>query len=362
MKINLFNRMTNSKPGKLTGILLILFIYFLFVGFHAVRPRLVWQYFLPGTAASFRSLALAGPGVVWAGGTGNTWLRTVNGGKSWSSGQVPAAISTIDFRGVAATGRDTAWLMSAGESAKGLALIYKTTSGGKNWNLQYADNTPGLFLDGIKFWDSQHGIVFGDPASGHFLILRTDDGGETWKRLPAVDAPRQTRAEGAFAASNTSLCLSSGGQAWIGTGGSGGGHVFHSADFGRHWEKASTSLRADTSAGIFGLCFINPKLGVAVGGDYLKIHDRAVNAALTTDGGRSWQNASGFPDGLEEAAVYLPAARLLVAAGPSGTSSSADSGRHWLRIDTATFHSLAVSGNECWAIGARGKIARLSVR
>ena len=65
-------------------------------------------------------------------------------------------------------------------------------------------------------------------------------------------------------------------EAWFGTGGLGGGRVFHSEDGGQTWSVAKTPIRHDSaSAGIFSLAFSDALHGVAVGGDYMKPDESA---------------------------------------------------------------------------------------
>lgn len=321
-----------------------------------------WQVYQLPVNSSFRSVYMPGQNVIWAGGTHNTWVRSVNNGKVFQTGQVPADGAELDFRGVMALDGDIAWLMSAGESAKGQTRIYKTVNGGKDWVLEYQPVQPGIFLDGIRFWDASNGIAFGDPVLGHFFILLTHDGGRHWVPLALSSGPAANPGEGAFAASGSSLVTRPGGYAWIGTGGTNGGRVFNTRNYGKSWTTASTSLQSDTSSGIFGLLFLNENLGFAVGGDYRKIHQVQVNAANTGDGGKTWQNSRQNPDGLEEGIAWIQARNQLIAVGPSGTVISADSGRHWSRTDTVAFHTIGFSQNSCWAAGQGGKIAELVFR
>ncbi len=58
-------------------------------------------------------------------------------------------------------------------------LIYRTTDGGRTWQLQLDTLNPlGYGLDQIAFVDSLHGIACGQTPK----LLRTSDGGITWKR------------------------------------------------------------------------------------------------------------------------------------------------------------------------------------
>ena len=316
-----------------------------------------WQPQPIQTDASFRAVSVAGPDVVWIGGTKGTFVRTDNGGQSWQSGAVPDA-QTCDFRDVHAIDAQTAYLMSAGPAEKGQARIYKTTNGGQTWALLYQTQQPGVFFDGMDFWDKQHGIVFSDPVNGKWFILTTSDGGETWQPVPLGGLPLMQPNEGAFAASGTSLVVQGKRNVWIASGGAMTGRVFRSTDRGQTWGVSNTPLPGAEATGLFGMKFFSEKVGVVVGGNYKQEQQTGPNAAITRDGGQTWQLlAPTDPPGLKEAIALLPGDRLLVV-GPSGTSLSADQGQTWQRLDTDGFHSVACAKGTCYAVGAKGKVSK----
>jgi photosystem II stability/assembly factor-like uncharacterized protein len=164
------------------------------------------------TTESLRGVSAVSTQVAWASGTHGTYLRTTDGGHTWIPSQVPEA-TTLDFRGIVAFSPDEAFLMSAGSGDQ--SRIYHTTDAGLHWKLQFTATNPKSFFDSIAFWDHTHGIVLGDPIlddsgrdSGQlkFELLITDDG-QTWTHIPPSQLPPALEAEGAFAASNTSLAI-----------------------------------------------------------------------------------------------------------------------------------------------------------
>ncbi len=315
-----------------------------------------WQPQTVDTDASFRAVSVAGPDIAWIGGTKGTFLRTADGGKTWQTGTVPDA-QTCDFRDVQAIDAQTAYLMSAGPAEKGQARLYKTTDGGQTWTLLYQTQQTGIFFDGIDFWDDQHGIVFSDPVDKKWFILTTDDGGKTWQPVPPASLPLMEPNEAAFAASGTSLVVQGKRNVWIASGGGVFGRVYRSKDRGRSWTVSNTPLPAGEATGLFGMRFFSDKIGVVVGGNYKQEQQPGQNAAITRDGGQTWQlMARTDPPGLKEAIALLPGDRLLTV-GPSGTSLSADQGQTWQRLDTDGFHSLACAKGTCYAVGAKGKVA-----
>jgi photosystem II stability/assembly factor-like uncharacterized protein len=96
----------------------------------------------------------------------------VDGGNTWKW-IVVSGFEKVDFRDIEAFDKNTAVIM--GVSAP--AYVLRTTDGGDNWSLVYQNNTKGIFLDAMEFWNEQSGIVLGDPINNHFFIGRTFDGG-----------------------------------------------------------------------------------------------------------------------------------------------------------------------------------------
>ncbi len=315
-------------------------------------PR--WMAQASGTTQSLRAVSAVSAAVVWASGTGGTYLRTMDGGKTWHTAVAPGA-GDLDFRGAQALDARTAWLMSSGPGAK--SRIYKTADGGAHWSLLFTNPDHEGFLDGMAFRDAQRGMVLGDPVGGRFVILTTEDGGGTWRRQRT---PPALAGEGAFAASNSSLAVR-GGEAWFGTGGPRGARVFHSRDGGRSWVAAGTPLRHDgAAAGIFSLAFSTALEGVAVGGDYSKPGEAGGNCATTTDGGITWAPCAGAPQGYRSAVAY-PGGKLWIAVGTSGSDISRDAGRTWERFDTGAYNAIgAAADGAVWAVGPGGRVARLA--
>jgi photosystem II stability/assembly factor-like uncharacterized protein len=294
--------------------------------------------------------------VVWASGSGGTWLRTTDGGATWRAATVPGA-EALDFRGVQALDETTAWLLSSGSGDK--SRIYKTTDAGGHWTLQYTNPDAKGFFDAIAFWNPVHGVVVGDPVDGHFVILTTSDGGTTWKRQAA---PPALANEGAFAASNTCLRVNGKRAAWFGTGGPGAARVFRSQDGGRSWSVAPTAIRNDgASAGIFSIAFSDGRHGIAVGGDYAKPAEAVSDMAITADGGATWTTSTGRgPNGFRSAVLYLAGHRAWIATGTTGSDVSVDNGKNWKQFDSEAYNALSTASRDAvWAVGPKGRIARL---
>jgi photosystem II stability/assembly factor-like uncharacterized protein len=307
------------------------------------------------TTASLRGLSAVDEKTVWASGSGGTYVRTTDGGATWTAGKVTGA-ETLDFRGVRAIDARTAYLMSIGPGEK--SRIYKTTDAGERWTLQFTHPDPKGFLDSIAFWGAGLGIVVGDAIDGSADIRTTEDGGAHWQRQKT---PTAIANEGSFAASNTCVFVAPGGKAWFITGGTGAARVFRSEDYGRTWTVAATPMRNDSaSAGIFSIAFSTATRGILVGGDYSKDKEDTGNIAVSNDAGRTWTAPSARPKGFRSAIAWVPERKVWIAAGTSGSDVSADDGATWTQFDEGSYNAVSVApGGAVWAAGGRGRIARL---
>jgi photosystem II stability/assembly factor-like uncharacterized protein len=292
--------------------------------FAAAQPRPQVQ--ISNTQESLRGVSAVSRQVAWASGTHGTYLRTVDGGRTWTPAQVPDA-DNLDFRGVVAFSADEAFLMSAGPGDQ--SRIYQTADGGGHWQLQFTNTNPKGFFDSIAFWDAKHGVVVGDPIpddSGKlkFEVLLTDDG-QTWHVVDPAKMPPANEGEGAFAASNTCIGIirnegkgasapregteDSGASApdsniWFASGGK-TALVFHSPDRGQTWEVFDTPiLHGKDSAGIVSIAFRDALHGVIAGGDYKLPNNDGPNLAFTGDGGKTWTLADLHPLAYFSAVAY----------------------------------------------------------
>jgi photosystem II stability/assembly factor-like uncharacterized protein len=320
-----------------------------------------WKKQASNTEASFRSVCAVTNKIVWIGGSKGTFLRTIDGGETWETNQVKGA-ETLDFRDIYAFDANTAILMSAGEAEKGNAQFYRTTDGGKSWNIVYQNTQKGIFFDGIDFWDKQNGMAFSDPIYGKFFMLKTQNGGKTWLPIDPTNIPTIQENEAAFAASGTSLITVGRKNAYICTGGGAFAQIYKTENQGENWSVVKTSMPAGKTNGLFGLRFWNDRYGIAVGGDYQDITKPIPNVLLTSDGGETWQNApQTTPVGLKEGvAIYKQ--KILIAVGPSGTCYSKDFGKSWTEIDKTAFHAISISGDGVWAVGGKGSVYKLDVK
>ena len=317
------------------------------------------------STSSCRSMSAPTPSVAWVGCTGGKVFRTIDGGTTWQVDSVPGA-ARLDFRGITAFDANTAVVASAGPAEQGQARIYRTTDGAKSWQLTFSDSTTGMFLDGLAFWDAQHGITFSDPIDNKLVILTTADGGKSWQRSNPANIPPIIDKEAAFAASNTQLTTQGTSNAWIATGGGKEARVFRTTDRGRSWTVASTGMPGGASAGLFGIAFSDPLNGLAVGGDYNIPRGITDFAIRTTDGGLTWKPAGDAlhrPDGVTQGLALVRGARTptFVATGGWGTAFTTDFGASWQHGDTLTSWAVSFPAPDAgWVAGPRGRVSKYS--
>ncbi|GGR59465.1 oxidoreductase [Actinoplanes ianthinogenes] len=287
-------------------------------------------------------------------GSAGTVLRTVDGGRSWSS-VGPADAAALQFRDIEAFDARHAVALTIGSGTD--SRIYTTADGGRSWTRAFQNEDATAFYDCITFLDRRHGLALSDPVGGKFRILATRDGGRSWSVLPDAGMPAALDGEFAFAASGTCL-VSAGGKAFFATGGGAAARVFSSRDFGRSWQVTGTPVPSGPSAGIYSLAFRDPWHGLAAGGDYLTPESAPAGAAITRDG-RTWTTAA-VPPGEYRSGVAWSGPRSAITVGPTGSDYSPDGGVTWRRFDTGSFDAVACVRHACWASGQDGRVARLA--
>ena len=324
-----------------------------------VIDSIAWQIQNSGSNVSLRGLHAVSENVAWASGAGGTVLLTVDGGQIWQNVSVPNA-ENFDFRDIHALDASTAWVLAIGRPAK----IFHTTDGGQNWTEQYHNDSPGIFLDAFDFWNDQTGIAVGDPIDGKFVIIKTHDAGRSWHQVPPTNIPPALDGEAFFAASGTCLITQNQSKVFLCTGGGPSARVFRSINAGNTYSVTDTPILAGASTtGTFSLAFYDDSHGIVVGGDYQNDQNNQNNAALTTDGGVTWNPVQppNQPAGFRSCVAYVPntSGSVLVTVGTSGSDYSTDRGSSWTPISTDSFHTVSFAPDGAgWASGAAGQIAK----
>src|SRR5258708_30174578 len=177
------------------------------------HPTLIPEH--SGTTQLLIAVSPVNSRVVWAAGTGGTYVVTTDGGETWKAAVVPGA-ENLQFRDVQGVSDKVAYLMSIGNNTTDFR-IYKTVDGGANWTIEFTNETVNAFYDCFAFWTPKRGVAHSDSVNGVFPDLRTTDG-KTWQSI-AAQMPPALPGEASFSASGTCITTLGGRNAWIATGG-----------------------------------------------------------------------------------------------------------------------------------------------
>jgi photosystem II stability/assembly factor-like uncharacterized protein len=255
------------------------------VGFAGEDAKIHQPKITPQTSGTTQLLIDVSPvnsRVVWAAGTGGTFVVTTDGGNTWKAAVVPGA-ENLQFRDVFGVSDKIAYLMSIGNNTTDFR-IYKTTDGGAAWTIEFTNQTVNAFYDCFAFWTPTRGITHSDSVNGVFPDIRTKNG-TTWQSISA-NMPPALSGEASFAASGTCAATEGERNAWLATGGSTIARILATRDGGDTWHAYDTPLLSSPSAGAISVAFRDHRHGIVAGGD-LASND-AADAATSDDGGQTW--------------------------------------------------------------------------
>ena len=339
------------------------------------QPKLTPQQ--SGTTQLLISVSPVNSRVVWAAGTGGTYVVTTDGGETWKAAVVPGA-ETLQFRDVFGVSDKIAYLMSIGGNTTDFR-IYKTVDGGATWNIEFTNQTVNAFYDCFAFWTPNRGITHSDSVNGVFPDIRTTDG-ITWQSISANMPPALT-GEASFAASGTCIATHDRTNAWIATGGATTARILATRDGGDSWNAYDTPLVSSPSAGAISVAFRDPRNGIVGGGDLAS--NNAADTATSNDGGQTWTLTNkppvqgaifclayvrGIRHGLDEEVgqEHDHAVVITTETAPDFTSGEAawtpDEGRTWIVLpEVSGFWAVAFANSHAgWFVGNNGQILKIS--
>ena len=298
---------------------------------------------------SLRGLSVVSDSIVWASGSKGTVVRSLDGGKSWKRMAVKG-FEQRDFRDIEAMNAETAIIIAVDTPA----IILKTDNGGKDWKVVYQNNTPGMFLDALAFWNEKSGIVIGDPIDGKIFIARSVDGGNNWREVPNRFAPQAEAGEALFAASGSNITQLNEQEAVFVTGGK------TSRLFIRDRKIDLPLLQGQTTTGANAIAAWNENNMVIVGGDFSKDSLREGNCVIIRNKGKKMITPTVPPFGYRSSVTYVNSTRLITC-GTSGVDVSEDGGMRWRNISPTGYHVVkkAKKGNAVFLAGGGGRIAKL---
>jgi photosystem II stability/assembly factor-like uncharacterized protein len=338
-------------------------------------PKLTPQ--VSGTTQLLISVSPVNSRVVWAAGTGGTYVVTTDGGETWKAAVVPGAES-LQFRDVYAVSDKIAYLMSIGNNTNNFQ-IYKTVDGGATWTIEFTNETVNAFYDCFAFWTPDRGITHSDSVNGVFPDIRTKDG-VTWESI-AANMPPALPGEASFAASGTCITTEGERNAWIATGGSTIARILATTDGGNTWNAYDTPLVSSPSAGGISVAFRDHRNGILGGGDLSS--NTSAETATSNDGGQTWTLTNTPPvAGSIFCLAYIRGMRLgdngdyghefdravVVTAEtePNFSSGEAawtpDEGRTWFTLpEVSGYWAVAFANPKAgWFVGNNGQILKIS--
>ena len=274
-------------------------------------------------------------------GSGMNYLRTADGGETWTFDSIPHTDTGQGISNIAAIDADTAYV-ATGSVGTQQGYLYKTTNGGRSWSTCLFSYS---VIDNVHFWNAAMGISISDPQGNDFSIKRTSDAGWSW--LPVANNSIPNRLTGEMGYCNRYSVA--GNHIWFATYGGkvlgntvDGVRIFHSADRGLHWmahaivDSTSTPGQMHIPSGIEDMAFVDSLHGFAVA----RMGTNNSPALFRTmDGGTNWQEldtVSGYYYAQFLAAVPGTNTIFSSSFGPkqTGSSYSNNLGKSWITVDT----------------------------
>ncbi|MDZ7652731.1 MAG: hypothetical protein U5L03_09380 [Burkholderiaceae bacterium] len=258
---------------------------------------------VPALQRALDSVAFAGPSVAVALGTEARYIRSTNGGLTWTQSTGPLASN--ESGSIAFADANVGVIVSSRSSG---GTIYRTTNAGANWTFAFNSGR----MSAAAFGSPTVGVAVGDSANGiPARILRTTDAGLTWTES-TVSAGLTSFTDVAFADVNTVVAV--------------GGVTRRSTDGGQSFSPVTTP-----PGDAYKVAFGSPQVGVVVG--------FSGQAFWTVDGGQNWTAGTGaalatvarFHD------VTFLDSNTAIAVGQGGGRGvilrSGDGGRTWTAVD-----------------------------
>ncbi len=302
-----------------------------------------------GTKTSLRGLSVVSDRIIWVSGSNGMVGKSVDSGNTWKWVQVHD-FEKRDFRDIEAFDDNIAVIIAVDTPA----YILRTIDGGDTWKAVYENDTKGMFLDAMEFWNIQSGIVIGDPINNKFFIARTFDGGNTWRTLPENNYPVADRGEACFAASGTNIRAFGNDAACFVTGG------LHSRLFLKDKIIDLPIIQGKETTGANSIAIKNKKVMIVVGGDFTKPDSKDSNCIVSKDAGKTWGFPHITPRGYRSCVEYL-GKNNWITCGLTGVDITDDDGYTWKSISGQSFNVCrkAKDGRSFFLAGGKGVIGKL---
>lgn len=221
-------------------------------------------------------------------------LRTLNGGRTWETFEVPPAKGRISFSLYAFDSLNV-WITSQDYNTGRGRVLFQTKDGGRTWADKYREYSAGMI---VRFFDKNNGISFGflQPS-----MSRTTDGGNTWTLDTVSVKPLSGESLQAVSAFGSIIDIK-GDTIWLATTAgdySRNSKLFRSIDKGKTWLSLNLNFTAEIPATIItSIAFKDSKNGMIATSDNSNSNlnvFKLIKIYTTSDGGNTWVSLSTLP-------------------------------------------------------------------
>jgi photosystem II stability/assembly factor-like uncharacterized protein len=263
---------------------------------------------------------------LWYSFPSQSFVKTTDGGETWTAGTIPG-VPNYSFCSIYALDGIVAWVTMFDHTNATIGGVFKTTDGGATW-VQQTTAFPGSgnYITFVYFFDAANGVCVGNERDDYFEIYTTSDGGDNWTRLPSGNIPNPHSGEHGLV---SNFAASGDNTLWFGTN---KGRVFRTTDRGMTWDAYYAGLGTN----MIGVAFQNPTNGLAIA-----LLTSTIMAAKTTDGGMTWTPLTKLPP-IAGLISYVPGTSSSYVMGSifgteesqPGSAYTNDGGESWTLVDS----------------------------
>ncbi len=186
-----------------------------------------WTEQVSGVSTSLTSVSNIDAFNAWACGPNGLVIRSTNSGYNWSnlSGNgLPSNISLVHIFGINSTAALAAGYIGS------TTYVYRTSNSGANWSVVFTQ--PNGFVNGIWMQNSASGFIQGNPVGGRWSLWKTTSGGVNWDSTGLF----LSQVNGELGFSNSIWGFNS--EIWFGTNKS---RIYHSTNGSPPWQSQTTA-------------------------------------------------------------------------------------------------------------------------